>query len=153
MTVDWSNWKPGDPGSATIASEPGWLKAGLERQNLDFKLGATYDLDQIAQIVSAGFEIGAAESKTIKQVVNELGIPKPDAEFLVHFANCLASSQRDLQDSGEIVEKMEWDGDGCCATCQKNHGKKVKVGAKYPSGHVLPPACTYCTCCLLPVID
>ncbi len=153
LSLGWSNWKPGDPGSATITSKAGWLKAGLKQQNLDFDESSNYDLDAISRIVSAGFEVGAAEAKTVKQVVTELGIPKKDAEYLVHFANCLAACQRDMQDSSESIEKMEWDGDGCCDICQKNHGKVVKIGSKYPSGHILPPACSYCICCLLPVIE
>lgn len=153
ILIDWSNWKPGDPASADIASEKGWLNAGLKMQSLDFPGSENLDLDAISKIVSAGLSVGAAEAKTVKQVVAELGIDREQASFLVHFAMCLAASQRDMESSGEIIGKMEWDGEGCCDICQKNHGKTIKIGSKFPSGHLMPPGCKYCICCLLPVIE
>ena len=151
--IDWSNWKPGDAASADIATESGWLKSGLKMQMLDFPGSENVDLDAVSKIVGSGLRVGAAEAKTVKQVVTELGIDKDQATFLVHFAMCLAASQRDMETSGDILSKMEWDGDGCCDRCQKNHGKSVKIGSKFPSGHYMPPGCEYCTCCLLPVIE
>ena len=40
----------------------------------------------------------------------------------------------------------------CCDRCEMNHEKKARVGEKFPSGDLEPPAHDGCTCCLLPVI-
>jgi hypothetical protein len=154
MTIDWSTWKPGDTDAEFIASTPGWLAEGLKNQKISFPGAETVQLDEVAKIVALGLGSGSAESKIVKEVVNQLSLEKELAKSLTHFAMALAMCQRAL---GEYEyakgAKIQWDSAGCCDKCDQNDGKVIEAGKTFPSGHQFPPACEYCICDIMPFME
>ncbi len=132
-------------------NEPGWLAAGLRGHKVTIEGGSEVDLDAVTQIVTRLQDQG--EAKVVREVAVSLGIDRSLAEALAHFCSTLLFSQRAFSDYKESnVKKVQWLGP-CCDTCDKNEGVKVVLGESFPSGHLYPPGCDYCTCALSPWMD
>jgi hypothetical protein len=150
--MNWDEWVPGDKEGAALLRTQGWLEEAFEGSGIQLPDVTQIDLNSVSEVLAKQTEKGAGEAETIKTLRNELGIEKSLAEFLAHTGNVLVSSSRTLA-SFESDSKSEWLSSGCCEVCDKNEGVQTPIGAPFPTGHVMPPACSYCLCCLLPVVD
>ena len=149
--VNWSNWEPGDKDVESIVLESGWLDKKLKDQNIDGPSLDNLDLDKASKLVGEKIAEGKGQRDMVKALVEGMNMGKEQAEFLAMFIYSAGASERDLLQAAETATKVQWLA-GCCELCDKNENVMREPGMKFPSGHIAPPACVNCLCCLSPAV-
>ena len=140
--------------SANVVTYKDWLRQTIESQAIGHVELGTVNLNDVADIVGQCLAEGLSESATIRALRNELGLERDLSKFLAHFALTAAVSYATLNSYSSSGQSVSWlGGIECCDLCSKNTDVVVTPGCNFPSGQPMPPACLYCTCCLIPSLE
>lgn len=149
---EWSNWKPGNSELKVEVGSLDWMNKALAYFTFPLPDISHIDLPQLGEFIRVAIATGEAERTTAKKIASEFGISDEAATRVGHAFVTYAYSVPDSLDNRVVAQNQEWLA-GCCETCDVNDGETRKVGESFPSGHLHPPACGYCTCTLAPSLD
>jgi hypothetical protein len=150
--VDWNKWKPGDAASAILLKPPKAFQRLLEGAGITLKGFSDTTLTDIGNAIGEAIELGLDAKVSAKNILNHVANPARALSIAITEQNraiSTATANRYL-DAG--LSQMEWLVFQPCKICAENEGKKVSIGAPFPSGHTQPPAHPHCRCALAPVI-
>jgi len=150
--VDWSKWKAGDAVSALLLKPPRAFQQLLQSQGIVFKGFSDTTLTDIGNAIGEAIELGLDAKRSAKNILNHVANPARALSIAITEQN-RAISQATVnryRDAG--LQEMEWLVFEPCDKCAQNAGKKVRLGAPFPSGDAQPPAHPNCRCALAPVI-
>lgn len=157
-TVDWGDWKPGDPQAARLILSGDGSDVGLERllQSAGVTISSIAEgrLDEVAAVLADGLENGLGPDEIAAALRGVLDDPKWARMVALTETNraMSAATLQRYRDNG--VEAKEWLtalDQRVCGLCSDNEGDgPIPLSAYFSSGDDAPPGHPSCRCAVTP---
>jgi hypothetical protein len=162
LSIDWSNWKPGNAAASLLTKPKGALAALLRRTNATIAGMNKTTLDRLGTVLGDAFSVGSASRDVARSILEaqlKIGIGKVLTDSARAYVIARTEISRGLNVAANDnykelgVEEVEWLALEECEICAENaDSDPVPVGSEFPSGDTEPPAHPNCRCTIAPVI-
>ncbi|MFJ2630838.1 phage minor head protein [Streptomyces sp. NPDC087422] len=153
-TLDWSNWKPGDPTAARLTRTPEALRALLDEAGITIRSVAATRLGKLAEALSDALAKGSSADSLARELRGILDDPAwAERVAVTEIARGVSAATVATYQANGIAE-ASWltaVDQRVCEKCLDNEGTgPLPVGSAFPSGVRYPPAHPSCRCTLYP---
>jgi hypothetical protein len=155
LTIDWSNWKPGNESAAALVRPRGGLQGLLDSRKVIIADDVIHTkLDRIGTALAKGLEQGFTPKETAKMI--DVIIDDPQQALMIaqtETSRAMSVASRNAYEDAQ-VEMVEWLLAEGCDECQENaDASPIGIDDTFPTGDSEPPAHPNCMCALAPYFD
>jgi SPP1 gp7 family putative phage head morphogenesis protein len=156
-SVDWSQWRPGDPDAARLVRPTGaanGLQTLLDDAGIVIHNVAANRMDRFAKVLSDALARGDSADTLALSIGHLLADPSWAERIAVtEIARGVSAASLFTYQANGIRQKswLTAVDERVCPVCLTNEGAgAIGISQPFPSGHQMPPGHPSCRCCPLP---